>query len=128
MKKILFFLFFLAQAWPALADEYKVDGVYPSHWWVGMKNQQLQLMVRGANIQENSFSIAYPGVRLVKLHKPENRNYVFIDLVIGAAAKPGILNIVLRNPNGTGSVPFELKARRPGRGTSFAQGVRSIKT
>ena len=125
MKKILFFLFFLAQVWPALADEYKVDGVYPSHWWVGMKNQQLQLMVRGANIQENSFSIAYPGVRLVKLHKPENRNYVFIDLVIGAAAKPGILNIVLRNPNGTGSVPFELKARRPGRGTSFAQGVRS---
>jgi glycosidase len=125
MKKILFFLFFLAHAWPALADEYKVDGVYPSHWWVGMKNQQLQLMVRGANIQENSFSIAYTGVRLVKVHKPENRNYVFIDLVVGAAARPGILNIMLRNPNGTGTVPFELKARRQGRGTTFAQGVRS---
>ena len=125
MKNIFLFLFFLAHAWPALADEYKVDGVYPSHWWVGMKNQQLQLMVRGSNIQENSFSITYPGVRLVKLHKPENRNYVFIDLIVGATAKPGIMNIVLRNPNGTGSVPFELKARRPGRGTSFAQGVRS---
>ena len=34
----------------ALADEYKVDGIYPTNWWVGMKNPNLQLILRGSNI------------------------------------------------------------------------------
>jgi glycosidase len=109
----------------AFAEEYKVDGVYPTNWWVGMKNPQLQLIVKGANINENNFSINYPGVKLVKVNKVENRNYVFLDLLITPAAKPGTMQIRMSNPNGTGNIPFVLKPRRQGKGTAFAQGVTS---
>ena len=108
----------------AFANEYKIDGIYPASWWVGLKNPKLQILLRGSNIQENRFSIAYPGVRLEKVNKPENRNYVFLDLVISATARPGIMQIILTNPAGTGKVDFPLKARRSGNGTAFATGVR----
>lgn len=109
----------------AFAKEYNVDGVYPTNWWVGMKNPSLQLMVKGPNINENSFSVSYPGVKLVKVNKVENRNYVFLDLLITPAAKPGTVQIKMSNPNGSGNIPFVLKPRRPGKGTAFAQGVTS---
>src|SRR5688500_8532604 len=101
MKKILQLIVLLQLAIPVLAEEYKVDGIYPSHWWAGMKNPKLQVMLHGANINENSFSIIYPGVQLTKVHKVENRNYVFLDLLISAAAKPGTIRITMRNENGS---------------------------
>ncbi|HEY0065714.1 MAG TPA: glycoside hydrolase family 13 protein [Flavisolibacter sp.] len=116
---------FLFLSFPAFADEYKLDAVYPTHWWAGMKDPKLQLILHGANIQENSFSLSYPGVKLVKVHKPENKNYVFIDLLISASAKPGTMKIVMKNPDGAGNIPYVLKPRRKGKGTAFAQGVTS---
>lgn len=126
MKMRLFIVTaFLLVTLSALADEYKVDGVYPTNWWVGMKNPRLQLMVKGANIAENNFSVYYPGVKLVKVNKVENRNYVFLDLQVTPAAQPGTLQIRMSNPNGSGNIPFVLKPRRQGKGTSYAQGVTS---
>ncbi len=125
MKKALSLFLLLFLAGNLIAQEYKINGIYPTHWWTGMKNKNLQLMLHGANIQENSFSISYPGVQLLKVHKPENRNYVFIDLTIAGTTKPGTLNIRIKNPNGSGNIPFELKARRKGNGTAYAQGVRA---
>jgi hypothetical protein len=125
MKKALSLFLLLFLAGNLIAQEYKINGIYPTHWWTGMKNKNLQLMLHGANIQENSFSISYPGVQLLKVNKPENRNYVFIDLTIAGTTKPGTLNIRIKNPNGSGNIPFELKARRKGNGTAYAQGVRA---
>lgn len=123
MKKLLFCWLLLQSASLVYANEYKVDGVYPTHWWAGMKNPKLQLMLHGANVSENTFSIRYPGVQLVKVHKVENRNYVFLDLLISAAAKPGTIRIGMRNENGSGTIPFLLKPRRKGNGTEYAKGV-----
>ena len=123
MKKILFFFLLLQTSLAILAQEYKIDGVYPTHWWVGMKNTKLQLMLHGANISENSFSINYPGVKLVKTHKAENRNYVFLDLLVAASARPGNVKIHVKNENGEGDYLYELKPRRKGNGTLYAQGV-----
>ena len=106
MKKIFFAFLSVLAAFNAIADEYRIDAVYPGHWWVGMKNPRVQLVVRGANVQENRFTLNYPGVQLVKVTKPENRNYVFIDLLISAAAKPGTARIKIINPDGTGELPF----------------------
>jgi glycosidase len=125
MKKIISLFVLWAICVSAFANEYKVDGVYPTNWWVGMKEPKLQLILRGANIAENNFSINYPGVKLVKTTKPENRNYVFLDLIISSAAKPGVVKIIMKNPAGNGTIPFELKPRREGKGTQYAQGVTS---
>ena len=61
--------------------------VYPANWWVGMKEPRLQLMLHGDKIAGNNFAISYPGVRLVKVNKVENKNYVFLDLLISPTAK-----------------------------------------
>ena len=126
MKKlIIFFYLLLFISYFSLAQEYKVHGVYPSHWWIGMKNPKLQLMLYGTNIQENNITINYPGVTLSKIHKPENRNYLFADMVISSTAKPGTLKIRLKNPDGSQDISFKLKPRRKGNGTEFAKGVNS---
>lgn len=109
----------------AIASTYKVEGIYPTHWWVGMKNPNLQLMVRGANVRTVKFSISYPGVRLVKVTKSENNNYAFLDLVISAAAKPGKMKIHIVTEDGEGDVLYELKARSRENGKSRIMGVTS---
>jgi hypothetical protein len=125
MKKIIIGFSFLVSSLFVFAEEYKVDGVYPTHWWVGMKNPKLQIMIRGANISENNFSIIYPGVKLVKINKVANRNYIFLDLIISASAKPGILNIHVKNQNGKGEIPFLLKSRSKENGKTRIKGITS---
>ena len=97
--------------------------VFPSHWWVGMKNPKLQLMIHGKNVGNYSYSISHPSVRLIKTNTVENKNYVFLDLVINASAKPGNIKINWKKGTETGSMDFALNLRRPGKGTQFAQGV-----
>lgn len=125
MKKIIFFFTCLFIIEQSFSQEYKVHGVYPSNWWIGLKNPKLQVMLYGTNIQENTVSINYNGVKLAKLHKPENRNYLFLDLVISSATKPGNIKIHLKNDNGEQDALLELRNRRKGNGTVFAQGVTS---
>ena len=63
----------------------------------------------------NGYTINYPGVKLDKVHKVENANYVFLDLNISPSAKPGTIKI----KNGASTIDFELKKRRQGNGTTF---------
>lgn len=96
--------------------------VYPTNWWIGMKNPKLQLMLHGTNAGTSTAAINYPGVTLVKTNKVENRNYLFLDLNISKSAKPGTVSIRLSNGQ---TISFQLKPRRKGNGTEYAQGVRS---
>ena len=55
-----------------------------------MKNPEVQLLIHGKNIAEHSVTMdAYKGVKLKKVHKVENPNYVFVDLLIDSKTKPG---------------------------------------
>jgi len=90
-----------------------------------MKWNKVQIMIHGNAIANagGGFSINYPGVELEKVNKVENPNYVFLDLVIAPNTKPGILKIKVNKLNDAFTINFEIKARRKGRGTVFAQGV-----
>jgi hypothetical protein len=92
-----------------------------------MKWNKVQLMLHYENIAANSFElIPYAGVKLSKVNKAENPNYVFLDFEISPIAKPGKLQLRYNLPDGrVRKIEFELKARRTGNGTSFAQGVTS---
>ena len=70
-----------------------VQRVEPLSWWTGMKNPNVQLMVYGQSISSTTVSIDYPGVEVVKVHPAENKNFLFIDLVIRPEAKPGKVTI-----------------------------------
>ncbi len=119
-KSLLLNLLLLLSVYSFAQDAYKL---YPTNWFTGMKWNKVQLMVHGNGIAAApAFTIQYPGVKLDKVHKVENSNYVFLDITIAPSAKPGVLTI---KAGTVASVQFELKARRSGKGRSFAQGVSS---
>lgn len=128
MKKIFFFfLYFTFILFKAFSQNEKVE-VYPSHWWVGMKWNRVQLMVHSEGIKGSvtNIDINYPNVKLEKTNWVEGKNYVFLDLNISFNAKPGIIKIKFNRINMQPLwYDFELKERRQGKGISFAQGVHS---
>lgn len=101
--------------------------VYPTHWWAGMKNSKVQLMIHAQNIGNGSggVTINYPGVIVEKVYKAESKNYLFADININAQAKPGNFKIIIKTPGKPVVINYELKKRREGNGTMFAQGVTS---
>ena len=96
---------------------------YPSHWWTGMKNTSLQLMLHADNIAVNRINISWPGVKLARVNKVENKNYVFLDLIISPTAKPGLIKIHFKNDRTEGNAVYELKQKNKDDGTHRILGV-----
>lgn len=103
---------------------------YPTNWWVGMKWNKIQVMVHGDKIADHFPMIKMSaqgvklatGVYLTKINRVENHNYIFLDITIAPAAKPGKFSFpFLKNVN----LQYELKARRRGNGKDYAKGVTS---
>jgi len=107
--------------------------VYPSNWWVGMKDPKLQLMIYEEGIANRipMYKLSAAGMKLAdgvtlkQIHRVENPNYVFLDLVIDKLAKPG--KRVFRFGNGDRQVQigYELMARNKGNGKTRVQGISS---
>src|SRR5258705_4195285 len=72
--------------------------IYPTNWWVGMKNPNLQLMIHRDRVANEKISmLPYAGVTLLKQTKVENPNYIFIDLKISTGTKRGQLKFRIDN-------------------------------
>ena len=100
--------------------------VYPSNWWVGMKWNKVQLMLHGDDIGiYDRVSSKYQGIKVQKVYAPENKNYLFVDIVIDPTARAGRYKINCATVDVVKTFNFELKPRRTGKGTAFAQGVTS---
>lgn len=85
--------------------------VEPPNWWVGMRDTSLQLMLHGPGIADARPTLApYPGVTLKASHRATSPNYLFIDLDIGPAARPGELVLDLAGQ----TLRYPLQARAPG--------------
>src|SRR5690349_60111 len=104
---------------------------YPTHWWTGMSNPKLQLMVHSENIANRipMYKLSPAGTKLAEgvtlkmIHRVENPNYVFLDLVIDKNAKPGIRTFSFGSPANKVSFKYELKAKEKGDGLTRIQGV-----
>jgi glycosidase len=77
-----------------------IDRVEPPFWWAGMHERQLQLMVHGPAIADLEPTLDYPGVRIERVTRVANRNYVFVDLTIAPNARPGSFTLAF---NGDGA-------------------------
>lgn len=96
MKKIFFFLPFIIFA--IVASSQNIN-LYPTNWWVGMKWNKVQLLVRAAdqNISNEKVSVNYPGITLKKVSKFANSHYLALDITIAANTKPGIAKVKVGN-------------------------------
>jgi glycosidase len=126
MKCKTLFLVFLFISSKILAQDISV---YPTHWWTGMKNPSLQLIVHGkdAGNQIPFFKLPATGTKIAdgiilkRVNHVENPNYVFLDLEITKDAKPGVRE--LKIAGSPLKLNYELKARNKEDGKSRIQGV-----
>lgn len=73
----------------ANAAPYQIQHLEPANWWVGMKYDQVELMVHGDNIGATTPLVDYHGVTIIHTEPADNPNYLFVTIDIGKAAKPG---------------------------------------
>lgn len=103
--------------------------VFPTNWFVGFKNPKLQLIIHQEGIanQIPMYKMTAAGMKLADgvtlkmIHRTENPNYVFLDLVIDKTAKPGVRTFTL----GRTSFKYELKAKHTDNGKTRVQGINS---
>lgn len=122
MKRLLLTFFFSLSTLVVFAQ----PKAYPPHWWTGMKNEFIQLMIYGQGIGNGkpAVTLNYPGVKILKIHYVENTNYLFIDVNISPKTQPGTFSIKINHAT-PAVIDFTLKPRRQGNGTAYAQGVTS---
>ncbi len=123
MKKILLVPFTFFSIIFSLQAQYAE--VYPANWWVGMKWNKVQLLIKGeyADFNKEQLQINYPGIKIEKINKLDNGMYMSADIVIAPNTKPGNVTIEFVKDGKAHAVRWELKARRKGNGSQFAQGV-----
>ena len=103
--------------------------LYPTNWFTGLKNQQLQLIVHQQGIanQIPMYKLSPAGMKLADgvtlkmINRVENPNYVFLDLVIDKAAKPGMRTFKL----GQVQIKYELKPKHAEDGKTRVLGVKA---
>lgn len=102
--------------------------IYPTHWWTGMKNGGLQLLIRSENIGKGTATVRtnYPGVKITGVHRFANPGYLAVNLVISPTTRPGKLSLVLRSGKTIlQTIPYELKARSAANGITRIKGITS---
>ena len=79
----------------------KLERVEPLNWWIGLKDNTLQLLVKEDNIGKASVGVSYAGVTVDKVNKADSSNYLFIDLSIAENTKAGKFDIVFKFEDST---------------------------
>ena len=108
---IVIALVFYDNAFSQKKDPDVIKRVEPAFWWVGMKSNDLQLLVYGNDIGNSTVSLNYAGVSLVKTNKVENPNYLFLDLQISSTTNAGTFDIVFTKNKKKQVYKYELKQK-----------------
>ena len=115
MRRALAALLLALASAAALAAPYSIGRVEPAHWWVGMKNSRLQLLVHGPGIADLEPVVADARLRLLRVTRTTNPNYLFIDFALAPEAQPGSVEIAFRKSGRTVLThAYGLQAREAG--------------
>lgn len=97
----------------AFVEVNDIERIEPPNWWIGFKNDSLQLLVKHPNIGDYSPSISAEGIDIQKVSKGDNsNNYLFIDVIISETVRAGKFNIKFTNASEEElTATYELKER-----------------
>jgi len=59
-----------------------VNKIEPPNWWVGMKWNQLQLMIYGENLSDAHLKFNDERLKVLDIHSVDNPTYLFVDILI----------------------------------------------
>lgn len=121
---IAMFMVLLSQLMLAAPQQQGLQRLEPANWWIGMQNPNVQLMAYGLNISATEVKLSYPGVKLDRIIKVENPNYLFLNLIIAPETQAGTVKITFSlGKKIVTSVDFELLQREPS--SRFREGFNS---
>ncbi|MEQ9404829.1 MAG: glycoside hydrolase family 13 protein [Cyclobacteriaceae bacterium] len=96
----------------AYSQNSELQHVEPPFWWTGMVNPDLQIMLHGEDIADFTPELDYQGVSIKNVEKPENSNYLIVNLSIADNTKPGSFDLTLKDgKKKVISYSYELKER-----------------
>ena len=90
----------------------KIDRIEPAYWWVGMENNQLELLIYGKDIAQFTPSVNNKNIQISAVKKTGNNNYLFLNLDLSKAVSGKFnINFSKKGKRIDFSVPYELKER-----------------
>jgi len=102
-------------------EKRQIDRVDPPFWWVDMKETSLELIFHAPSIGVAEVTIKETDTKITKITRPQNGDYLFVELEVSASQLPGMIEFTFTNKAGkTISHFYELKKRTQ---TGYAQGV-----
>jgi hypothetical protein len=109
MKKVLFLGLLFCASFTSISQDLRVE---PLNWWVGMKNPNLQLLIKGKDLSGGQVSSSKKGLTVKKVTNGDSPNYLFVDLIVEAGAQAGTYPLVIKK-NGAviQTVNYSLEAR-----------------
>lgn len=116
MHRYLFILILLCSG--LVAEAQHISRIEPPHWWTGMHNPAVQLMVHGEDIADMTPQITHTGIEIRQLHQTGNPNFLFIDLHIHPKSQTGPVEIAFYSGRTQrASYRWHLHERDPGSAT-----------
>jgi glycosidase len=92
-----------------------IDRIEPPHWWTGMKDPSLQILLHGEGIGNMVPAIQSAGITLQGFSCPGSRNYLIINMSIDPSTPPTSIPIELSDPDHkTITLEYELQERKNG--------------
>ena len=90
-----------------------IEKIEPPHWYAGMQNNMLQLIIYGERVAEFDPSIDSKYVAITKVHRVLNSDYLFIDLMLSVniPADTYRINMSLKG-NKINHIDYSIKARK----------------
>jgi neopullulanase len=121
MKKIFILILSVFITMKVFAQE--IRKVEPPQWWIGMEVPTLQLLVYGNDIAKTEPEIKYKGIKITKVNRTDNPNYLFIDILIDNTTQPGKFPIMFKSAGKIIAYDYELfqKEKNPEKRKGFDQ-------
>ncbi|MDP3359165.1 MAG: glycoside hydrolase family 13 protein [Lutibacter sp.] len=90
----------------------KIERIEPPFWYVGMNQNQLELLIYGKDIAQFTLSIDNKNIQILDIKKTNNSNYLFLNLDLSKAVSGKFnINFSKKGKRIDFSVPYELKER-----------------
>jgi glycosidase len=85
-----------------------VTKVEPPSWWINHSINPVRLLIRGTNLFGAKVRATRPQTLVSEVRVNRNGTYLFVNVRINAAARPGDYPLVIETPRGVATVPFQL--------------------
>lgn len=91
----------------------QIDKIEPPHWWTGMVDPQLELMVYGNNIGSAQVSVLEGKARVQSLGRTDNPDILFVQLTLDKSIDAGDLVLKFTGKSRE-QIRYPIKARQAG--------------